>query len=236
MSSKNSAPAVARPDARDAILDAAEKVFSISGFDGTSMKVVAAEAGVAQSLLHYHYGNKDGLYAAVFERRAFEMNDIRNADFDSLVKAGNPTVEQVLDLLLRAPVRLGRGSSGHFPRLLMRIVVSGDEQSNSMVSGAFDPFARRVIALLQQSLPGLSARDAVWGYIFSINVAMAMMAPTGRPLRLSDGACDDRDIDALLANVVFFAAAGLRAFAARTSKAQPGSATAQKPRKRAARA
>lgn len=235
MPTKKPANSVARADARDVILDAAEKVFSISGFDGTSMKAVAAEAGVAQSLLHYHYVSKEGLYLAVFERRASEVNDVRNVGLDRLSAAGNATVEEVLDLLLRPTVRLGQSSSGNFPRLLMRVVTSGDELSNNMIASAFDPFARRVIALLQQALPGLSARDAVWGYIFSLNVGIAMMAPTGRPLRLSNGECDDRDIDALLENVVFFASAGLRAFATRS--ASPGSHARgiKKPRKLAAR-
>lgn len=215
MPSKTTTPPATRADARDAILDAAEKVFGLLGFDGTSMKAVAAEAGVAQSLLHYHYVNKEGLYQAMFERRALEVNGIRNADLDRLEAQGIPTVEQVLEILLRPVVLVGRGSGGHFPRLLMRVVTGGDDQSTAMISSSFDPFAKRVIALLQRSLPGLAPRDAVWGYIFSLNVAMTMMAPTGRPLRLSDGECDDRDVDAMLENVVFFAAAGLRAFAER---------------------
>ncbi len=145
------------------------------------------------------------------------MNDIRNANLNHLMETGNPTVEDVLEILLRPPMQLGRDGGANFPWLLMRVVLGGDEQSTNMVSRAFDPFARRVIPLLQQTLPGLSARDAVWGYIFSLNVAIAMMAPTGRPQRLSNGECDDRDVDGLLQNVVMFAAAGLRSFAARAS-------------------
>jgi len=206
----------------------------MSGFDGASMKAVATEAGVAQSLLHYYYGNKERLYIAMFERRALEMNDIRNANLDHLVETGNPTVEEVLEILLRQPMQLGRDGGANFPWLLMRVVLAGDEKSTGMVSRAFDPFARRVIALLRQTLPGLSARDAVWGYIFSLNVAMAMMAPTGRPQRLSGGECDDRDVDGLLQNVVLFAAAGLRAFVARAAQAKAVQPAGKRQRKGAA--
>lgn len=206
----------------------------MSGFDGASMKAVATEAGVAQSLLHYHYGNKERLYVAMFERRALEMNNIRNANLDRLMEAGSPTVEDVLQILLRTPMQVGRDGGANFPWMLMRIVLGDDEKSTGMVSRAFDPFARRVIDLLRQTLPGLSARDAVWGYIFSLNVAIAMMAPTGRPQRLSDGACDDRDVDGMLQNVVVFAAAGLRAFAARTAQAQSASPSVRTRRKGAA--
>src|SRR5262249_1824395 len=48
---------------RDAILDAAERLFADSGFDGTSMRSIAEAAGVAQGLLHYHFGTKERLFA-----------------------------------------------------------------------------------------------------------------------------------------------------------------------------
>lgn len=217
----------ARADSRDAILDAAETVFCKYGFDGASMKAVAQAAGVAQSLLHYHFGNKDGLYLAVFQRRADAINDFRNASLDKLIERGAPTVEEVLESLLRPTVQLGRGKESNFSQLLMLVIVSRDERSKSLISDSFDAYALRVIEVLRQTLPGLSDRDAVWGYIFSISISMTMMAPTGRAGRLSHGECDDSDIDTLLREVVVFAAAGLRAFAdrARSRTAQDGSRT-----------
>jgi hypothetical protein len=44
-----------KANSRDAILDAAERLFANSGFD-TSMRSIAEAAGVAQGLLHYHFG------------------------------------------------------------------------------------------------------------------------------------------------------------------------------------
>ena len=55
--------------ARDRILDAAEEAFAADSFTGASMKAISLRAGVAQGLLHYHFDNKEGLYAAVIERR-----------------------------------------------------------------------------------------------------------------------------------------------------------------------
>lgn len=53
---------------REAILDGAEKTFISRGFDGASMKHIAAASGVTQSLIHHHYGNKEALWSAVRER------------------------------------------------------------------------------------------------------------------------------------------------------------------------
>jgi AcrR family transcriptional regulator len=50
-----------KANSRDAILDAAERLFANSGFDGTSMRSIAEAADVAQALLHYHFGTKERL-------------------------------------------------------------------------------------------------------------------------------------------------------------------------------
>lgn len=48
------------------ILNAAEKLFSIKGKDGTTMQEIADEAGINKALLHYYFGNKDKLFEQVF--------------------------------------------------------------------------------------------------------------------------------------------------------------------------
>ncbi|MFC8528721.1 TetR family transcriptional regulator [Nocardia sp. NPDC057227] len=53
--------------ARAAILDAAGKRFSANGFDGTSIRAVAGDAGVDPALVHHYFGSKRQLFAAVVE-------------------------------------------------------------------------------------------------------------------------------------------------------------------------
>ena len=54
---------------RERILQKAERVFGAYGFDGASMRQVAEAADVPVALVSYHFGSKEGLYRAVFERR-----------------------------------------------------------------------------------------------------------------------------------------------------------------------
>ncbi len=54
--------------AREALLDAAEKVFAEHGFDGARVDVIAAEAGYNKSLIFQYFGDKLGLYAAMIRR------------------------------------------------------------------------------------------------------------------------------------------------------------------------
>ena len=50
------------PEKRAAILAAAKKLFPVRGFDGVSMDVIAAEAGVSKLTLYSHFADKDALF------------------------------------------------------------------------------------------------------------------------------------------------------------------------------
>lgn len=52
---------------KESILAAAEVVFARNGYDGASTVAIAKQAKCYESLIYYHYGNKDKLFAAVLE-------------------------------------------------------------------------------------------------------------------------------------------------------------------------
>lgn len=56
-----------RQDTRGAILRAARRLFAEHGFQGASLRQIAAEAGVDPALVHHYFGTKDGLFRAVLQ-------------------------------------------------------------------------------------------------------------------------------------------------------------------------
>ena len=65
---------VARSEKRRArILDAAQRVFSLSGFKGATMEAIAAEAAVAKATAYSYFPDKEAIFRAVAERIAAEM-------------------------------------------------------------------------------------------------------------------------------------------------------------------
>src|SRR6266516_1014649 len=63
--------------AREAILNAAEKVFAEHGFDGARIDAIAETAGYNKSLIFQYYGDKLGLYAAVLKRTDKETRELQ---------------------------------------------------------------------------------------------------------------------------------------------------------------
>jgi AcrR family transcriptional regulator len=52
-----------------AIINAAEKLFAIKGFDGASVRDIAHEADINVAMISYYFGSKEKLMEAVFEER-----------------------------------------------------------------------------------------------------------------------------------------------------------------------
>ena len=55
------------PDTRTEILASARARFADRGFGGTTIRAVAADAGVDPALVHHYFGSKDDLFLAALE-------------------------------------------------------------------------------------------------------------------------------------------------------------------------
>ena len=58
------------PDTREAILTAARAAFAERGFDGATIRSIAAAAGVDPALVHHYFGTKDDLFLAAVDAPA----------------------------------------------------------------------------------------------------------------------------------------------------------------------
>ena len=202
-----------RRDNRISIMIAAEQVFARRGFDGASMRDIARSAEVSQALLHYHFGTKKQLYDDIFVFRATQINDERSRRLDRLLAADTaPSLESIIEALFRPTIEFGHDpaqSDGSFSRILASAALARDAHHRTLIEDHYDGIAVKFIRAFRMIEPDLTEADAVWSYIFAIGVGMTMMAPTGRPARLSGGACDDGDGDALLGKIVTFVKGGL---------------------------
>ncbi len=52
-------------DTKQKILEAAEKTFHRNGFKGTRTTMIAEEAGISRTMLHYYYNTKEALFQEV---------------------------------------------------------------------------------------------------------------------------------------------------------------------------
>ena len=78
--------------ARTALLDAAEELFGRHGIDQVSSRRIAEHADNANhSAVTYHFGDRDGLIRALFDRQAAMTDDLRVAMFRAAGPDGDLT-------------------------------------------------------------------------------------------------------------------------------------------------
>jgi AcrR family transcriptional regulator len=76
-----------RTDATTArLLDAARRLFGEVGYAQTSTEDIVAATGLTRGALYHHFGNKEGLFAAVFEREEQRLAQLVMEAADKLVK------------------------------------------------------------------------------------------------------------------------------------------------------
>jgi TetR/AcrR family transcriptional regulator len=96
---------------REAILDAAERLFAERGYEATSFQLVGDAAGVSRGTPGYFFGSKEGLYRAVFNRAFTRVDAILHdayAEVDGL--EAREAIARIVSGYLSIPhqiVRLG---------------------------------------------------------------------------------------------------------------------------------
>ena len=67
---------------RNQILEASLHLFAKNGLKGTTIREIAALAGVNISAINYHFENKESLYRYVIQQRGEEGNNLADATLD----------------------------------------------------------------------------------------------------------------------------------------------------------
>jgi len=83
---------------QDRLLDAAEVLFCEHGFEGASIRDIAAIAKCNIASVNYYFGGKEKLYEEVWRRHLIPMRDARIASIENVMSQseGQPRLEEVL--------------------------------------------------------------------------------------------------------------------------------------------
>lgn len=214
------------------ILDAAERLFADHGYDGVSLRQITAAADVKLALANYHYGSKAGLWAEVFSRRARILGARRLVLLRACrrqARPGPPTPEAVIDAFIRPYLEISQsGDPGWeaYSRLIAQAANSAGMPGAASIARSFDSVARRFLEALHRALPDHSEEQVVWSFHFMMGVMLHTFARTGRIDGLTDGRYRSDDVERIVAHMIPFLAAGMRACRADPAIARPAAAPA----------
>lgn len=209
--------AAAGPDedtgSRDRLIRAAARLFAAHGFDGVSVRQIAAAADANSALVGYYFRGKEGLLFEVYRALSEPLTEERIRRLEACSGNGKkPTVEQVIEAFVRPALDATTGQEGQvFTRLRAMLAGRHSDLLERVVAERFDASTTRFVDVLNQCLPHLSRADVFWRFHFLLGAIYYTAAGPHRIRVLSRGACDPADADAVLPELVRYAASGFRA-------------------------
>lgn len=84
-----------KQDKRQNILAVAEKLFSEQGFEGTSTRQIAKEAGANMAMINYYFGGKEGVFTEILSKRIEHFNPLLR----SISEEQAPTLEKLFHMV-----------------------------------------------------------------------------------------------------------------------------------------
>ncbi|MFX0576183.1 TetR/AcrR family transcriptional regulator [Nocardia nepalensis] len=173
-------------DARQLILDAAEKLFAAQGFDATATAAIAEGAGVPKGLVFYYFPTKDSILSALMAERvpAEPIGDI-----GTVVAPGDPAASLVnLDAALNL-----RDHHSSVLRVIMWREADTHPDVRRQLRRLRDQLLDVTVRVLQASAPvpvqpgTLRACAAAWvSAMFAIASSDRLHALDGLPLPTAD--------------------------------------------------
>jgi len=171
-------------DTKQKILDCAEKLFALHGFRGTSLRRITAAADVNLAAVHYHFGSKDGLIEAVFERRMEPLNAERMERLQHVRATSGYGAEAVLRAFIEPTLRFSEqgGGSREFLSLIGRALIEPDERLRQMFFRLVSPLFLLLLDMMCEALPHLDRQVLFWRLNFALG-AMGRYLCLAEPLQ-----------------------------------------------------
>ena len=169
-----------RPDRRQAILLAAEKLFALRGFHAVTIRQIADEAAVPLALVGYYFGAKHELFIAVFEHWRPTIDERLNALRAVRIDPADPgTVLAIVEAFVQPVLRLRASAEGEYYALLVaRQLYQSVDEAATVMRRYFDPMAHAFIDALHAALPGSTRSQVAWIYQFLLGALLNHLSDT----------------------------------------------------------
>src|SRR4029079_13555351 len=198
---------------RESLLDAAEELFAERGIPAASLRAITERAAATLAAVHYHFGSKQGLVRAVFDRRLAPLNRERLALLERCEAEGGG-VEEVVRAFV-APIFL-MGKEAHesaFAQMMARAYSEPSDEVREIVASQFSDLIDRFVQVLALHLPELPVEEIFW-LLLCVARVMAHTLSCGPLLAsYSRGRCAITRPEEAIDHLVTFLAAGFRAAA-----------------------
>src|SRR5579863_8441376 len=205
-----------KPNLREAILCAAEDLFSTNGFNAVSVRDIAQAAGANPGSVTYHFKTKDGLLLEIYRRHCGPMN-LRRSELLAAarrVRDLNDRLEAIVRAYVLPAFSSGNdlaGGGARFTRLRAVMSAEGNAVASRIIAQTFDDTSHAFVDAICDSLPQIPRTEIVWRSHFLLGALYHTLVMPERVSRLSRGEADGTDAGDAIEQLVRSTVASLQA-------------------------
>jgi AcrR family transcriptional regulator len=202
---------------QDRLLDVAEGLFCEHGFNGTSIREIAAAAGCNIASVNYYFGSKDNLYIEVWRRHLIPMRNARIASIESITSQSRDKIK--LEDLLRSfaqtfvSPQIDTSSISRLSKLMAREWIDRHLPSRIFLDEFVKPTEMVLRKALMQVCPYLDESKIVL-MLFSVAGQLVHLVHVKTMLEGSNEKLDLElpDYNEILEHIIKFSVAGIGAY------------------------
>lgn len=161
------------------LLAAAERLFAEHGVGAVSLRAVMQQAGTNVAAVHYHFGSKQALLAAVVRSRIDQVTTERDTIIKGLADADAIGFHDLAGALVRPVVVVLESGGEHWLRLLGGLLRSGSG-GLAEISTTFLDRNAEFVRLLGRLTPGTAPRALGFRLTQAMNITLDVLGDVER--------------------------------------------------------
>lgn len=165
---------------RQRILDAAEEAFARTGYDGATMRDIAAGSGQQVGLVHHHGGSKEQLFYQVVARRSQSLSKARLAALSAAKAGPSCDLAAILRAFFEPFILLSQSDRRWMSYARLVAHVSSDLRWKEIAAECFDPTAQVFLDEIAALFPDTPRPVIATGFVFSVSALLALLTSQWR--------------------------------------------------------
>lgn len=144
-----------RPKTRDRLLNSAEQLFALHGLESVSIRDITESADANAAAIHYHFGSKADLVAAIFHRRAETLGQRRSELLSEIEGRNDIDLWDLAEAMVRPTAELASDVDGGRYYVAFLTALGGNPDLIHVVIDAYEADTQRIQKVLVQVTPDL---------------------------------------------------------------------------------
>ena len=183
--------ATVRPDRKQNILEASQRLFARFGYHAVTIRQIAHEAEVPLALVGYYFGQKQQLYDAIFGHLSGTIAERHASLRAAVARQTGDALANIVDALI-TPVSQSRDTpeGQSYALFVARGLTQQSIEEDKSIREYFDPLAVEFIEAMHgamtEDFPDLTQAQVAWCFQFALGALLHYLSDQ-RVVRLSQG-------------------------------------------------